>query len=188
VSTQDLSEQVVESAVKGTEVTGVSFMSRLVFHCHDQVIRDAFSQTDDEVKLHQSLLPSPDTLIAWVSRLKARHPQLRAFRIVIEYDLMKSDLPDDNVNLAFEYHEATEDAGVYPQASNREDKDQRFRNIDAITDQCRYQLYPDLVKACYDALLRDAEALRQQAALEGEDARAALPRGNDAAVVTDGAE
>jgi hypothetical protein len=192
VLSQELSEQAVESAVKGTEVIGVSFMSLLVFHGHDSVTRDAFSQTDDVVKLHQSLLPSPDALIAWVSRLKALHSQLRAFRLIIEYDLMEADLPDDNVILTFEYHEAAEDAGAYPQPLNREDKDLRFQHLDGITDQCRYEVYPNLVKACYDSLVRDAETLREEA--EHEAARqatiaemASLPE-NEVAELAAGAE
>lgn len=187
-SLQGLPEQVIESAIRGTEVSGVSFNFRLVFSCAEHVTTGAFIPNHDAMELDELLLPSQNTLIAWVSRLRARHSQLRAFRIIIEYDLMEADLPDDNVILAFEYHEAAEDAGVYPRPSNGEDKDQRFRNLDAITDQCRYQLYPDLVRACYDALLRDAEVLRQQAVLEGDNAQAALPRGNGAAVVTDGAD
>jgi hypothetical protein len=180
-------EQVIDSAIKGTEVTGVSFSCRFVFYCDDQVTTEAFIQTGDAVTLRQVLLPSRDTLVAWVGRLKARHPQLRAFRVNIDYDLIEADMPDVNEILEFEYHEAAADAEDSSQPSIREGMDLGFQRVDAVANQCRYEVYPCVIRACYDALLRDAETLRQQAALEGDDAQVALPRSNGDAGVPDGA-
>jgi hypothetical protein len=48
-----------------------------------------------------------------------------------------------------------------------------------------YEAYSSVIKACYDQLVQDAEALRQEVALEAANLQEALPTGTGAAAVQD---
>jgi hypothetical protein len=184
VSSQGFLEQVIESVVEHTGITRISLRARLVFDCSNAVMLVGFSGTEDGLKLHPALLPSSDTLVAWVLRLKARHSQLTIFKLVIEYDTIDTDsedLPENNEILQFEYREVKEDEDDHQQIFTRENMDLHSQPSEADDNRFRYQVYPSLIKACYDQLVQDAEALRQEEALGAADMQAGLLADNEAA-------
>jgi hypothetical protein len=179
-----LFQPFIESVVKATGITDVFLVTRLVFDCNAEVMSEGFTQTEDGVRLHPAFLPSSDILVAWARRLKACHSRLRSFKLVIEYDTVEvdvEDFPEDNEILQFEYRETKEDEDVHRQIINRLDKDPHSQPSGADDDRFRYQVYPDLVTACYDQLVKDAEALSQQEAFRATNMPAGLLADNEAA-------
>jgi hypothetical protein len=179
-------ERMAETILESTMVTEISFKPRLIFDSGDEVTRGVFTKTDNDITLHPAYLPSRQNLVELVDRLKARHPQLGTFKLVIEYNTFgtdSDDFPNDNRILDFEYHEDAED--TRPRLIG-ENMDLRHQHLAADDHRFTYQVYPSIVKACYDQLAQDAEALRQEVALEAANLQDAVPRGNEAAAVQNG--
>jgi hypothetical protein len=184
VSPQDFLEQVIESVAEDTGSTGISLMSRLVFDCSDEAMLEGFTKTEDGIKVHPSFLPSSDTLIAWVCRLKDRHSPLSTFKLVIKCGTIETAAADiEYYNMVqFEYREATADAEDYRSPLIQEYMDLRQEQHEVDAHQFAYQLFPSDIEACYDHLVREA----QEEALAAANMREALLPGNEAAVVGDG--
>lgn len=73
--------------------------------------------------------------------------------------------------LEFEYHAEETDADSLQRPLIRENMDLRHQRAEADAEQFRYTVFPHVINACYDRLLKDAEAARQ------EEERARLKEG-----------
>jgi hypothetical protein len=178
-------ERMAETVLEFTKVAEISFKPRLIFDSGDEVTRGVFTKTDNDVTLHPACLPSRQDLVELVDRLKARHPQLETFKLVIEYNTFgtdSDDFPKGNMILDFEYREEAEDQR--PRLIG-ENMDLRGQPLVADDHRFTYEAYSSVIKACYDQLVQDAEALRQEVALEAANLQEALPTGTGAAAVQD---
>jgi hypothetical protein len=173
---------MTQCILEETKVTDISLKPRLVFDCLDSVMRNAFTKVDDRIAMHPAYLPSRQTLVSWVDRLKAGNSQLKTFKLVIEFntfDTDLNDLPEHNKLLDFEYRENAE----HRRPIIQENMDLRHQQLEANARQFTYQDSQSAVAACYDQLIRDAEASRQGEALAGVNAQAGLPPGDGAVVI-----
>jgi hypothetical protein len=152
-------EQAVDSVVEDTGITGISLTPRFVFDFDDQVMLEGFVKTEDGVRVHPAFLPSPETLMAWVRRFKARHSPLSTFKLVIKYDTIATDAEDIAYYkmLQFEYREVTSVLEDYQRPLAQEVVDSRKEELEADAHQFTYQLFSSAIEACYDQLVRDAQ-------------------------------
>jgi ferredoxin-NADP reductase len=155
------------SSVKG--ITAISLRARLVFDSHDDVLLGVFSETDNGNTLHPAYLPPESILVEWVRRSIARHPQLETFKLVVEYNTFHDNFPIDERMLEFEYQEAKAHPSVYQPPPLTEKMDLRNQRAEADARQYRYTIYPAVVQACHDRLVKEAETTREQDALEEAD-------------------
>lgn len=90
-----------------TSLTDILLTPTFVFDNTDEVLQLIFTSANDTVTLHASVIPSRTRLEAWAQRMKARRPDLKRFRLRINWDTFVSDDPPplDNDMLLFEYAE-----------------------------------------------------------------------------------
>jgi hypothetical protein len=169
--------------------TEISLKPRLLLGCTDDIMQGGFSKTDNGVTLQPPFLPSRQMLVAWVCRLKARHPQLKTFKLVIEYNTAAideaRDYPENSTILIFEYRQDAEERSL---PLIQEIGDLRDPQLEEHGHQFTYQVSQSAITACYVQLMQEAEALRHEQALAMANVRADLPAGNGAAAVPDEAD
>jgi hypothetical protein len=173
--------------LRGYDITTLSFRPRLLFDCSEVTRQSLFTETNDDLKLDSAYLPSRDALVESMSRLKALHPQLRTFKLVLEFSTFDTFLDKDwdyKTLLEFEYREADTDSVDYPRLPFCQNMDLRGEPMKENTPsyQVRYVIHSDAIRDCYDQLVwedegeveREAERIRQPEALQAANGQVAL--------------
>lgn len=194
-TSQAFLEQLTEPIFQATQISKISLRPRLMFDSDDEVHQNVFTKTDRGRTLHPDYLPSREILVEWVHRLKARHKRLETFILDLTYSTLEADasnFPTDNTILKFEYHDVQVDMDDYERPVIHDNMDLRDPRMEADSRQFRYTVYPEIIHVCYERLVREAEALREQEALEAAAARdehqlVALDNGATGDVVGDSA-
>jgi hypothetical protein len=155
-------EQLTESALEATPATDISLKMRLDLGGNDEtgvaLMLPLFEGTGDDMTMHPAYLPSHDTVVTSVRRMKARHPRMKRFRLAIGYSVDEYVSPD-NV-FYFEYLEPTADEDSYQPQNNREYTDLRNQQDDTDSSHFRYTVYPEVIRACYDELMKEAAVIQ----------------------------
>jgi hypothetical protein len=164
-------EEVTECALQATPTSRISLQIRLALDrgSPDHVLSTVFSTTNDNIELDNAYLPSRDTLIALVRRVKGNHSQLKTFKLVIDYSFLgfrAEDIPEDNLILKFEYREDESDAGDdwRPLIHDNKDLCDPPDNADALTDagQFQYAAFPKVIRTGYQRLVHDREVIERE--------------------------
>jgi hypothetical protein len=147
-----------------------------------------FANTDQGATLHAAYLPSRDLLVNPLRRLTWHCPIIKRFKLVLEYTTFECLLevetyPKDNVILEFEYRKSEPDTGDYRPPPTGDNLDLRNQWANAYDFQFRYTVYPETITACYERLFKEAEALREEEALETAEIQVAEGAENDVAGV-----
>jgi hypothetical protein len=128
-----------------------------------------FTSTNDDIGLHTAYLPSRDILIELVRRVKGNHPQLKSFKLVIEFSFIgfrDDNIPEDDHILKSEYREDGSDAGDdwRPFIADNKDlcspPDSAVAQADASWFQ--YAVFSDVIRTGYERLVHDSEVMERE--------------------------
>jgi hypothetical protein len=157
VSAQGNLEEVIECALQATPISRISLRVRLNFDRVDN--QTIFTTTNDDIGLDPAYLPSRDTLIALIGRIRRNHSQLKSFKLAMDYSFLTfydNDIPEDNKILDFEYRADVPEASDHWRPLVRDNMDLRSLSEDTDTQadssQYQYAVFPSEIRACYEQL------------------------------------
>jgi hypothetical protein len=162
---------VIESALLATPISRISLRVRLALDRAppDHILSELFTTTIDDIEFHAAYLPSRDTLIALVRRVKGNHFQLKTLRLVIDYSFIgirDNNIPEDDHILEFEYREDGLDTSDDwpPLICDNKDLRSPDDNADAQTDASQFQfnVFSNVVRAGYQRLVHDNEVVQRE--------------------------